>query len=429
MKVSDFSSCVVVRRCPTTFGVVKVVPLGFGVFDDDAPTDLGGCHGDLTHPPAVIVKDVDLLAGRKGGSGDETRRDDSEWQGVKEEAAMKRDAAALSRGDRGAVILSGEIGWRVRSCDADGNTRRRRFFVLREYQSSSSSGAGLGLAICKSCVVVRRCPTTFGVVKVVPLGFGVFDDDAPTDLGGCHGDLTHPPAVIVKDVDLLAGRKGGSGDETRRDDSEWQGVKEEAAMKRDAAALSRGDRGAVILSGEIGWRVRSCDADGNTRWRRRWQGVKEEAAMKRDAAALSRGDRGAVILSGEIGWRVRSCDADGNTRRRRFFVLREYQSSSSSGAGLGLAICKSEGLEKEAQLHLLSKLGSVAIQIRQIIKLQTEAKHIVEVVASPDLNPSSKMKMTVVFLLGAIKEVSNIQDNKIAYLPFAVWKNGCAIWN
>ena len=83
---------------------------------------------------------------------------------------------------------------------------------------------------------------------------------------------------------------------------------------------------------------------------------------------------------------------------------------------------RARALAKEAQLHLSSNLGFVAIQIHQIIKLQTEAKHIVEVEASPDLNPSSKMKTTVVFLLGAIKEVSNIQDTKMAYLPIAVDK-------
>lgn len=64
----------------------------------------------------------------------------------------------------------------------------------------------------------------------------------------------------------------------------------------------------------------------------------------------------------------------------------------------------------------------MAIQIHPIIKLQTEAKHIVEVVASLDLNPSSQMKTTLVFLLDAIKEVSNIQDTNIAYLSITVDK-------
>jgi hypothetical protein len=41
---------------------------------------------------------------------------------------------------------------------------------------------------------------------------------------------------------------------------------------------------------------------------------------------------------------------------------------------------------KEAQLHLLSNLGFVAIKMHLIIKLQAEAKHIVEVEALLDLN-------------------------------------------
>ncbi|KAG2405281.1 uncharacterized protein HKW66_Vig0045360 [Vigna angularis] len=60
--------------------MVKVVPWGFGVLDDGAPTDPGSGYGDLAHPPAVVVKDVDLLAGREGGSGDETQCDGSEFR-------------------------------------------------------------------------------------------------------------------------------------------------------------------------------------------------------------------------------------------------------------------------------------------------------------------------------------------------------------
>ncbi|KAG2402967.1 uncharacterized protein HKW66_Vig0247630 [Vigna angularis] len=140
----------------------------------------------------------------------------------------------------------------------------------------------------------------------------------------------------------------------------WQGVKDEAAIKRGATTPSRGDRGAVILSSEIGRRVRSCDADGNTRRRRRWQGVKEEAAMKRGAAALSRGDRGAVILSSEIGRQVRSCDADGNTRRRR----RNINPPLAVVQVLGLQFVKghiwieSEGPGKGSTTTFIVKVGS-----------------------------------------------------------------------
>lgn len=89
--------------------------------------------------------------------------------------------------------------------------------------------------------MVRRCPTTFGVVMVVPLGFGVFDDGAPIDLTvAMEISLTHQPSLS-------------------KTSTYWQGVKEEAAMKRGVTASSRGDQGTMVLFGKIGQRVFYCN--------------------------------------------------------------------------------------------------------------------------------------------------------------------------
>ncbi|WVZ13810.1 hypothetical protein V8G54_011376 [Vigna mungo] len=108
-------------------------------------------------------------------------------------------------------------------------------------------------------------------------------------------------------------------------------------MKRGAAAPSIGDRGMVILSGEIGQRVsyyRNTIFEVTSEGLRHYQRPhKRDASFTRPPLAIS-----LAAIS------VRSCDADGNTRQRRrqgsrfggflgFSVLQvsiHVQSSSSS---------------------------------------------------------------------------------------------------
>ncbi|KAG2400349.1 DNA-directed RNA polymerase IV and V subunit 2 [Vigna angularis] len=100
------------------------VPWGFGVFDDGAPIDPDGGHGDLAHPPAVVVKDIDLLAGREGGSDYETRGSGSEYRRSRSCDSLRRYASLTW-----PPLATSLATVSVRSCDADGNTRQRHSHI------------------------------------------------------------------------------------------------------------------------------------------------------------------------------------------------------------------------------------------------------------------------------------------------------------
>ncbi|BAT95748.1 hypothetical protein VIGAN_08253700 [Vigna angularis var. angularis] len=81
-------------------------------------------------------------------------------------------------------------------------------------------------------------------------------------------------------------------------------------MKRGTTAPSRGDRGAVILFDEIGRRVSYCSStisevasEGLQRY---------QHPHRRDASLMQPPSATSLVAVS-----VRSCDADGNTRRRR----------------------------------------------------------------------------------------------------------------
>ncbi|WVZ14242.1 hypothetical protein V8G54_011808 [Vigna mungo] len=130
----------------------------------------------------------------------------------------------------------------------------------------------------------------FGVVKVVPLGFGVFDDGVPIDPGGAMEiSPTHQSSLS-------------------KTSTYWQGVKEEAAMKHDTTVPSRGDRGLVILSGEIG---RQVSYYSSTISKVASEGLRHFLAPAQASASLTRPPSATSLVAVS----VRSCDANGNTCR------------------------------------------------------------------------------------------------------------------